>query len=189
MDHKTGMNKTLLTLALLGTSLLATGCKPDAQEPVDATALESKAPSVEGGPVDAVAVVENSAADAITADSRAFDSKGFAGVFSGTLPCASCPGIDTSVELNADGSFVLTETYLEEAGGPQTIDGTWTVESDGKRLLLDPNVKQAEDRRFAIVSNDEIRLISTGGSNDEANKNMTKDSKLDYSLKRGVSAQ
>ena len=36
------------------------------------------------------------------------------GEFSGKLPCADCPGIETKLTLNEDGSFLLDETYLEK---------------------------------------------------------------------------
>ncbi|KGM55620.1 hypothetical protein N800_12965 [Lysobacter daejeonensis GH1-9] len=102
--------------------------------------------------------------------------KAFPGKFAGTLPCASCPGIDTKLELMADGPFKLTETYQGEAGAPNVVEGTWTVEDGGKRVLLDPNSKSEQDRSYGIMSNDEIRLLGQDGKPIE--------SQLNYSLKR-----
>ena len=56
--------------------------------------------------------------------------KGFAGTFSGTLPCADCPGIDATLELNPDGSYKITDAYQRPAVGNHTIDGSWTSEAN-----------------------------------------------------------
>lgn len=57
--------------------------------------------------------------------------------FTGTLPCADCPGIDWQVDLLADGSFQLRQTW-QDRGPDNTQDdiGRWTVGSDGKSLVL-----------------------------------------------------
>ena len=80
------------------------------------------------------------------------------------------------LELMADGPFKLTETYKGEAGAPNVVEGTWTVEDGGKRVLLDPNSKSEQDRSYEIVSNDEIRMLGQDGKPVE--------SQLNYSLKR-----
>ena len=98
------------------------------------------------------------------------------GSYDGTLPCADCPGIDTLVEIHADGTFKLRETY-QERGAPINSAGTWTIDADGKHLLLDPDRKDADDRHFEIVSKDEVRMLDTEG------KPIA--SELNYSLRRG----
>src|SRR3546814_11922089 len=35
------------------------------------------------------------------------------GTYEGTLPCADCPGIKTTIELNADGTFTQHMEYLD----------------------------------------------------------------------------
>lgn len=107
---------------------------------------------------DAIAVEDHG-----NAASAGFDSKGFAGIFRGTLPCADCPGIETRLQLEADGSYTLEETYLER-GGPYASTGTWTAEENGKRLRLDPNGKDQDDRLYAILSPDRLRLLDAAGS-------------------------
>ncbi|QCW28710.1 copper resistance protein NlpE [Lysobacter enzymogenes] len=113
------------------------------------------------------------AADAAPA---AFDAAAFAGTFSGTLPCADCSGIDTKLELKADGSYALSESYQGKKDGNFKGDGTWTAEENGKRVRLDPNSKSDDDRLFEIASKDEIRMLDTEGKPIE--------SQLNYSLKR-----
>ena len=107
-------------------------------------------------------------------DSRS--SLDWAGAYEGVLPCADCPGIDTHLAINADGTFTLEETYRDRGAGHKST-GTWTIEEDGKRLLLDPDTKDAADRHFEIVSKDEVRMLDTEG------KPIA--SELNYSLRRG----
>lgn len=160
---------TALALGLLAVSL--TACKPQS-EPAPAAPAVAVEPAAAPAP-EATAQASDSE---LTAKSGAVDMKAFPGVFTGTLPCASCPGIDTRLELGAEGPFTLTETYQGEAGAPAVVEGTWTVEGGGKRVLLDPDSKSEQDRSYEIVSNDEIRLLGQDGT--------PIDSKLDYSLKR-----
>ncbi len=120
---------------------VATACKrgpeatPDAA-PAAATAMP------ETNPVDAVAAVENTpAADASVA---ALDAKALAGKFGDG---------ESVLELRADGSYVQT---LQAGGNAISTDGNWSA-VEGGGLLLDPNSKSAEDVRFQVVSNDELR--------------------------------
>ena len=175
--------RRLSMIAALGASLFTMGCNRQADPsaaPADASAIaDAGGEAAEPGKTDAVAVVENTAADAITTQSKGFDSKSFVGSFSGTLPCASCPGIETTIEFKADGYYNLSETYMGENKAPQDADGTWTVEEDGKVVRLDPSDRAEPDRVYAIVSNDEITMLDSGGNQAE--------SRIDYSLKRTAS--
>ena len=158
-----------LALGLLAVSLAA--CKQDAQ-PAPAAPAAAVEPATQPAP----AVTPQASDSDLTAKSGDVDMKAFPGTFTGTLPCASCPGIDTRLELQAEGPFKLTETYQGETAAPVVLEGTWTVEDGGKRVLLDPNSKSEQDRSFEIVSNEEIRLLGQDGK--------PADSKLSYSLKR-----
>jgi copper homeostasis protein (lipoprotein) len=107
-------------------------------------------------------------APAASAADVPFDVKGFAGTFSGTLPCADCPGIDTKVTLNADGTYKLHEVYQGKPGNGFNGDGTWTAEENGKRIRLDPNSKSEQDRLFAVTSKDEIDALDLEGKAPES---------------------
>ena len=150
------MNRKLL-LALVATTLVVAACKPQAPAAPapEATATTEAAPATPAP----VAVESAPAADAAEVP---FDVKGFAGTFSGTLPCADCPGIDTTLELKPDGTYALHETYRDKPGKFDR-DGTWTAEENGKRIRLDPNSKSEEDRLFAVKSNDEIESLDAEG--------------------------
>jgi copper homeostasis protein (lipoprotein) len=166
------MNQKLLVLACLA-ALAVTACnKPETAEP--AVAPDAAAAPAESAPVADVAPATHEAV-------AAFDVKGFAGSFSGTLPCADCPGIDNKLTLNADGTFTLEETYRDRKQAASKLDGTWTAEENGKRLRLDPNSKSDEDRLYAIASNDQIDQLGADGE--------PAASGLTYSLKRDAAGQ
>ncbi|MGY0619779.1 copper resistance protein NlpE [Lysobacter sp. A378] len=164
------MTKSLLALACL-TVLTVAACKPPSAEPAaDTPAVTETTPAA----VDVVSTGDNMPSDNQPSDNANFDMRGFAGTFSATLPCASCPGIETTLVLNADGSYELSETYQDEDGAPVSTDGTWTVLAE--QIRLDPNSKSEPDRLFAITSQQEITLLDASGNLAESG--------LDYSLDR-----
>jgi len=158
--------RAVVLAALVVAALSA--CKPQAP-------AESAAPPAQ--PEAAAPVAP--AADAMpSAQGAPFDAKAFAGTFTGTLPCADCPGIDTRLGLAADGTYTITESYQERSVPALKGDGTWTAEGNNQRLRLDPNSKSDNDRLFAILSNDEIRQLDMQGNPIE--------SSLPYNLKRSA---
>lgn len=160
------MTKPMLALACL-TALTLAACKPEAAEPAAAPNAAETAP--------AAADVTSTGAQPSPVDAD-FDTKGFAGTFSGTLPCANCPGIDTTLVLNPDGSYDITEAYQDQDGPPAVMDGTWTAEAGGQQIRLDPNSKAEQDRLFAIASQQQLTQLDLQGQPVEGG--------LDYSLDR-----
>lgn len=156
--------KHRLVIAGIALSVLAlSACKKEPTEPA--------AP--------AEAATETPAADpalAAAATPTDFDIRKFAGTFSGTVPCADCPGIDTRIVLVGDGTYTLEETYKDRPDGNFKGDGNWAAEEGGTRLRLDPNSKSDEDRLFEVVNNNEIRML------DQEGKAIA--SELNYSLAR-----
>ena len=50
------------------------------------------------------------------------------GVYTGTLPAASSPGIKTELTLNEDKTFMLISEFLEEKDGKFTEKGEFSIE-------------------------------------------------------------
>ena len=171
------LNQRLWTLVLLA-SVAATACKPQAPAEPAATAEPARTEAVAEQPAPPVAIESTPAASPADVP---FDIKAFAGTFSGTLPCADCPGIDTKVTLVADGSYKLHEAHQGKPVNGFDSDGTWTVEENGTRIRLDPNSKSERDRLFAVTSKDQIDGLDLEGKAPE--------NKLSYALKREDAAQ
>lgn len=146
------MKRALLIPAALAALSLA-ACQPVA--PDDAatapTAAAEPAPTAAPAPLPEAAPAR-----------QPFDQKGFAGTFKGTLPCADCPGIDTTLVLDADGTYTLDTVYQGKPGTFST-DGTWTTEAGDTTVRLDPNAKSEQDRLFAIASNGELKALDLRG--------------------------
>ena len=145
------MKHYLLAVALATLALAA--CKREA-EPATTPEPAVVAPAATTAPAagtDATEVADHSSP---AGDAVAFDTKGFAGEF-------GAPG--TSLEIGADGTYRLS-VHAESADAELATDGTWTVEADGKQILLDPTSKAEADRRYEIVSHDELRAVDGGQS-------------------------
>lgn len=83
------------------------------------------------------------------------------GEFSGKLPCADCPGIETKLTLNEDGSFLLDETYLEKKDGQFNAKGSYEVSEDGAFVTLK---EEGNDKpRVFLVEEDAVYLVEKVG--------------------------
>ena len=52
------------------------------------------------------------------------------GVYEGTLPAASSPGIKTTLTLNKDKTFTLRSEYIDEKDGIFNDKGTYTLDGN-----------------------------------------------------------
>ncbi len=156
-------HRILITTALCACMLALASCKPasDTATPGEPAAPAANAAVQSAGDAhstDVISEVDNASAPAD------FDARAFAGSFKGTLPCASCAGIDTTLDLKADGSYALHETYQDEKNTTLDSDGTWTAEDNGKKIRLDPNSKTDTDHLYGVVSTAELQLLDMDGA-------------------------
>lgn len=151
---------SLLCSALL-LALFASGCQQDAaREAEEASATDAATDAAEPAPAVETKAVEPPppptpvpGTDAAIVEDRStpvaavptFDAKAFAGRYAAG---------DTALEITADGMFALTL-------GGNAIDGTWTLQPDGKTVTLDPDSKSETDRQLEVVSADSVKLAGT----------------------------
>ncbi|MFN3586963.1 MAG: copper resistance protein NlpE N-terminal domain-containing protein [Moraxellaceae bacterium] len=75
------------------------------------------------------------------------------GLFTGTLPCADCPGIETRVQLRPDGRFLLHEQFTGRRGAATASDfGRWE-EAEGRVTLHG----KGQPRTFLRAGADRLR--------------------------------
>ncbi len=176
------MNHALLSLYCLvaAAALAMAGCQP--QEP---TTESSSGPA----PTQAAKIANpagttatpsaqqaaQQAADRTPTDAG-FDRHAFAGTFAGMLPCADCPGIDETLQLDPDGHFELTDVYRARPDSTHVVHGTWSAEADGTHLRLVPEKQRDVDRTFAIDDNATLTPLGMDG--------IRIDSPVDLTLKR-----
>ena len=79
------------------------------------------------------------------------------GTYEGTLPAADCPGLQTLITFNSDGTFHMEETFLEKDVEPTITDGTWVLDGDIITFT-------ASDYKFEykLISEKEIRWAPNG---------------------------
>lgn len=73
------------------------------------------------------------------------ESVDWEGRYIGTLPCASCPGIVTTLTVNEAGFYTLTETYLGKKGKTFHSSGKFRWDKAGICITLLTSTK--EDKR------------------------------------------
>lgn len=78
---------------------------------------------------------EKNSEEVIDAQS-AENSLSWNGTYKGLVPCASCPGILTTVKLNNDKTFEKSEFYLGSKDGYFKEKGTFTFTEDGDKITL-----------------------------------------------------
>ena len=73
------------------------------------------------------------------------------GIYSGVIPCADCEGIETTLQINPNMTYVLSETYLGKSDQPPQRNGAFTwnkaldkiklagIESGPSEYLVDTN--------------------------------------------------
>lgn len=84
------------------------------------------------------------------------------GTYSGTLPCADCEGIETSLTLNKDLSYVLTIQYLgKENVLTDTLKGNFTW--DGNNIKLDGIAENDRPSEYKIEEN-QIKQLDMAGN-------------------------
>lgn len=96
------------------------------------------------------------------------------GRYAGVLPCADCAGIETRLDLDADGSFSLRESYRGRSAAPFDDSGRWAMSSDGRTLVL----RAGSDlpRYFAVTDDATLEKLDLEGQPIA--------SSLDYRLRR-----
>lgn len=72
----------------------------------------------------------------ITGD-NSMNSLDWAGVYKGTVPCADCEGIETTITIANDSSYVLSLNYLGKKGAaPIEKKGTFSWNAAGNTITL-----------------------------------------------------
>ena len=147
--HRAMIVAALAALALCACQAEAPTPAPAATATADTAATGTAA--AEPAPV-ATEVATTMAEPGVQPDAAGEDARALAGIWTGLLPCADCPGIDETLVLDADGGFVLTDTYRERPDATFVTQGTWALEAEGRHVRLDPGNKDDADRLFAIES-------------------------------------
>ena len=74
--------------------------------------------------------------DAIATGDNSRDSLDWAGVYSGIIPAADCPGIKVRIVLNSDNSFELSYRYIDREDSDSAAKGKFSWDEAGSVVIL-----------------------------------------------------
>lgn len=75
----------------------------------------------------------------------------YKGTYRGTLPCADCNGIKTTVSLFKDGTFLRTVEYLGKEDDPTPEEGKYTWNDKGSAITLETS--NGETQMYQVGEN------------------------------------
>lgn len=90
------------------------------------------------------------------------------GTYEALVPCADCPGIKTSLTLNKDKTFTITEEYIER-NSKNNDKGTFDWDATGSVIAL--NGKSAK-YKYKVGENKLFQLDMDGKEIDGPNKDL-----------------
>jgi heat shock protein HslJ len=85
----------------------------------------------------------------------------WAGDYTGTLPCADCEGILTTITLNKDLTYKRATTYLGKTVTPFIETGKFTWEKGGSSIAL-TNTAASSPNRYLVHENKLVQLDMEG---------------------------
>ena len=128
---------------VVATALLLAACSP---------APEQQAP---------VSTAPESGQGAVDSAHNSRNSLDWPGTYVGTVPCADCEGIRTTVTLRADGSFERELVYLGKSASPMRESGQFSWNDAGSVVTLDAGGGTAQ--RYQVGENQLFHLDQAGG--------------------------
>ena len=138
------------TRSVLPLILLLSACTPQ----------ETTTPASTPAAASTIAVSQPAAEPAASAASTAAQPDAqWVGRYYGVLPCASCEGIETTLILQGDGSYLLTETYKQRQPFTEKTEGRFTWRKPQEVFQLD---KAGGERRYQI-GNSQIWALDADG--------------------------
>ena len=103
-------------------------------------------------------VADNAAVQTAPDTHNARNALDWAGTYQGTLPCASCSGIRTTLTLLDNGQYRLREDYLDNPQSVFDSNGTFSWNAAGNTITL------FGDGRSYFVAENQLIALSQDGS-------------------------
>ncbi|MDR2228833.1 MAG: copper resistance protein NlpE [Flavobacteriaceae bacterium] len=96
------------------------------------------------------------------------NSLDWAGTYEGTLPCADCPGIKTTITLKDDNTYTMTEEYVDKKTKAED-KGKFEWDKSGGKIAL---VSKDGKRQYIVGENQLIHLDMDGKEITGPNKDL-----------------
>ncbi|MTG98624.1 copper resistance protein NlpE [Myroides sp. BIT-d1] len=124
--------RNLVAMATLALAISFVSCKNDKK-------TETETPAVEQSTETKKEVVDEHTSQ---------NSLDWSGTYQGVVPCADCPGIDTTIVLNEDGTFTRVLVYQDKADGKFEDKGTFAWDAAGSVITL--KVDDKEETKYQV---------------------------------------
>ncbi|MBK1895480.1 copper resistance protein NlpE [Chryseobacterium paridis] len=96
---------------------------------------KEKSPDTKLDSVEMKTTVDSSATPVVVDEHNSQNSLDWKGTYEAILPCADCPGIKTSLTLNNDNTFNITEEYIDRKSKSED-KGNFEWDSKGSMITL-----------------------------------------------------
>ncbi|MGI2259764.1 copper resistance protein NlpE [Shewanella sp. GXUN23E] len=128
------MKKSSVILVSVFSALLITACEEKSTDNAADNYADKKASTI---PVASQATTSDKPKTTqIAKGDTSQTSLDWPGSYRGTLPCASCEGIKTTLILKADGQYRLLTDYMGELDGRFDEEGKFSWDADGSKIKL-----------------------------------------------------
>ncbi|AIQ00062.1 copper resistance protein NlpE [Ornithobacterium rhinotracheale] len=87
------------------------------------------------------------------------------GVYTGTLPCADCEGIKTTLTLNNDNTFTLQSVYMGKNNQPFVENGKYIWDEANSEISI--NIEGEAPVKYKLENNTLTQLNADGQKNTE----------------------
>lgn len=84
------------------------------------------------------------------------------GIYLGFIPCADCIGINTTLALNKNNSYVLVTQYVKKSDREFVEKGRYTWDKDSQKITLIPKNGSGQSQQYSVGENTLTQLDSKG---------------------------
>ena len=155
------MKKKIFVLGIGAALLFASCSKKEATE--TSGSITDSATSVQPTPSDSIAKATPSAVGDTSENSLDWN-----GTYEAIVPCADCPGIKTTLTLNNDKTFSITEEYLDR-NSKNNDKGIFSWDTQGNIITLKG---ETASYKYKVGENILIQLDMEGNEIDGPNKDL-----------------
>ena len=99
------------------------------------------------------------------------------GIYTGILPCASCPGIQTRIDIGADFTYTLQTRYIDRSDEVFASSGKYKWDAAGKTATFDNQLIGK-----CLFENNILYVLVDGKKNEDTNAENYKLTKVDQNL-------
>jgi uncharacterized lipoprotein NlpE involved in copper resistance len=111
-------------------------------------------------PKEQVNAADSNAVGSVSDNSKKLSN--WEGVYSGTIPCADCPGISVSITLLSGNTYKMEYLYQEKEANKETFDGTFQWNEEGNVITLGNLDKNAFPVYYKVGENSITQLDMEG---------------------------